>query len=65
MDNIKYFFECLIPITACDIKCHYCYVVQRDNRKMKMADMKYSPDLLARNALEVLHTSHYVVPERQ
>lgn len=44
MDKIKYFFECLIPITACDIKCHYCYVVQRDNRKMKMADMKYSPD---------------------
>lgn len=42
MEKIKYFFECLIPITACDIKCHYCYVVQRDNRKMKMAKSKYS-----------------------
>ena len=44
MDKVKYFFECLIPITACNIKCHYCYVVQRENRKMKMADMKYSPE---------------------
>lgn len=48
MEKIKYFFECLIPITACDIKCHYCYVVQRDNRKMKMADMKYSPDYIGK-----------------
>lgn len=49
MDKIKYFFECLIPITACDIKCHYCYVVQRDNRKMKMADMKYSPEHIGKS----------------
>lgn len=42
MEKLKLFFECLIPITACDIKCHYCYVVQRDNRKMKMAKSKYS-----------------------
>lgn len=26
------FLEVLIPITKCNIKCHYCYVVQRDNR---------------------------------
>lgn len=44
MVRIKYFFECLIPITACNIKCHYCYVVQRDNRKMKMANMRYSSE---------------------
>lgn len=48
MEKIKYFFECLIPITACNIKCHYCYVVQRDNRKMKMADMKYSPEYIGK-----------------
>lgn len=44
MDKIKYFFECLIPITACNIKCHYCYVVQRDNRKMKMANLQFNPE---------------------
>lgn len=24
--------EVLIPITKCNIKCHYCYVIQRENR---------------------------------
>lgn len=47
MEPIKYFIECLLPITACDIKCHYCYVVQRDNRKMKMASLKHSPEFMA------------------
>lgn len=41
--KIKRFFECLIPVTACNLKCHYCYVIQRDNRKNKMANLKYSP----------------------
>lgn len=41
MEKVKYFFECLIPVTTCNIKCHYCYVVQRDNRKMKLANFNY------------------------
>ena len=33
MDNkIVAFVEVLIPITKCNIKCHYCYVMQRENR---------------------------------
>lgn len=43
MQKIKRFFECLIPVTACNMKCSYCYVIQRDNRKNKMAELKYSP----------------------
>lgn len=43
MAKIKRFFECLIPITACNLKCSYCYVIQRDNRKNKMANLKYTP----------------------
>lgn len=43
MVKIKRFIECLIPITSCNLECSYCYVIQRDNRKNKMADMKYSP----------------------
>lgn len=43
MEKIARFFECLIPVTACNLKCSYCYVIQRDNRKNKMASMKYSP----------------------
>ena len=44
MDKIKRFFECLIPVTACNLKCSYCYVIQRNNRKNTMANLKYSPE---------------------
>lgn len=47
MDKIKYFFECLIPITVCNMKCHYCYVAQRHHRTMKMPSMPYSPKHIA------------------
>lgn len=45
---IKCFIECLLPITACNIKCHYCYVAQRNNRKMKAAKLHYSPNIMAK-----------------
>lgn len=48
MDKIKYFFECLIPITVCNMKCHYCYVAQRHQRTMKMPSMPYSPQHIAK-----------------
>lgn len=45
-DKIKRFFECLIPVTACNLKCGYCYVIQRNNRKMEMPKLKYSPKVI-------------------
>lgn len=47
MDRPVRFFECLLPVTVCNLKCHYCYVMQRDNRRMKMLEMKYSPEHIA------------------
>lgn len=47
-DKIKRFFECLIPVTACNLKCGYCYVIQRDNRKMKMPNLKYPPQIIGK-----------------
>lgn len=44
MDKVKRFVECLIPVTACNLKCEYCYVMQRNNRKGKMAELHYSPE---------------------
>lgn len=32
MDKLNSFIEVLIPITQCNFKCHYCYVMQRDER---------------------------------
>ena len=48
MEKIKRFFECLIPVTACNLRCSYCYVIQRNNRKNKMANLKYSPEQIGK-----------------
>lgn len=46
--EIVKFIECLIPITLCNLKCHYCYVMQRHNRNMKHANFSYSvPHMLS------------------
>ena len=41
---IKRFVECLLPVTACNLKCSYCYVIQRNNRRMQQAVLKYTPE---------------------
>lgn len=48
MDKIKRFFECLMPVTACNLKCGYCYVIQRGNRKMEIPKLKYPPEILGK-----------------
>ena len=42
--KIKRFIECLLPVTACNLKCSYCYIMQRNCRNMKMATLFYSPE---------------------
>lgn len=41
MEKIKRFFECLVPVTACNLKCSYCYIIQRDRRKSEIPKLKY------------------------
>lgn len=48
MEQIKRFFECLLPVTMCNLKCSYCYVIQRDCRKMQMATLKYEPEQMGK-----------------
>jgi organic radical activating enzyme len=44
MDKVKRFFECLIPVPVCNIRCHYCYISQRNGRNKKpTTDFKYTP----------------------
>lgn len=47
--EIKRFIECLIPITACNLKCEYCYVIQENRRKNEIPDFKYSPEIIAKS----------------
>lgn len=42
MARIKRFIECLLPVTACNLKCEYCYVIQENRRKNEIPALKYS-----------------------
>lgn len=48
MDKPKRFFECLLPVSVCNIKCPYCYIIQENRRDMKLAQLQYSPEYIAR-----------------
>lgn len=48
MDKIKCFVECLIPVTACNLKCGYCYVIQRGGRSMKVPSLEYPVETIKR-----------------
>lgn len=48
MDKIKRFFECLLPVSVCNLTCPYCYVIQENRRKMELATLKYSPEHIAK-----------------
>lgn len=39
---IKRYLECYIPVTCCNLKCHYCYIAQLDQFKEKPPRFKYS-----------------------
>jgi pyruvate-formate lyase-activating enzyme len=45
---MKRFFECTLPITACNLQCHYCYIIQENRRTNKQAILQYSPEHIGR-----------------
>lgn len=46
--KIKRFFECLLPVTFCNLKCDYCYVIQENRRKMQMPSLEFSPEWITK-----------------
>ncbi len=47
MEEIKRFIECLLPVTICNLKCSYCYIIQENRRNMKQSKLRYSPEHIA------------------
>lgn len=48
MEKIKRFIECLVPVTVCNIKCSYCYIIQENRRTEKMPDFNYDAEHIGR-----------------
>lgn len=46
MEKIKRFFECYIPVTACNFKCEYCYIRQEHRVLDEMPEWQYSPEYI-------------------
>ena len=45
---IDRFFECLVPISKCNLKCEYCYVIQENRRNIQTPNIVYSIEQYAK-----------------
>lgn len=43
MAKIKRFIECTVPVTACNLRCSYCYLIQQNRRNTLPIKFDYSP----------------------
>ncbi|MDE7411650.1 MAG: radical SAM protein [Paramuribaculum sp.] len=44
MDKIKRFIDIQIPVTTCNLRCHYCYITQHKLFASAVPPLKYSPE---------------------
>ena len=47
-DKIKRFFECLLPVSACNFKCTYCYAIQQQRHEGYFPVFTHSPEYIAK-----------------
>jgi len=43
MDSIKRIIACNIPIEACNLRCHYCFITQKKKFSSQIPKFEYSP----------------------
>lgn len=48
MDKIVKFIDLDVPITKCNLKCHYCYVMKNNVRDTADTIFKYTPEHIGR-----------------
>lgn len=44
MNRIKRLINCIVPVTACNLSCRYCYVPTLGEEKNKLPEFQYSPE---------------------
>jgi wyosine [tRNA(Phe)-imidazoG37] synthetase (radical SAM superfamily) len=48
MEKIKRFIECIVPITACTLRCSYCYITHRKIYSQKMVKFPYGAEFFSK-----------------
>lgn len=48
MDKMKRYLECYIPITTCNLKCHYCYITRQEKWKNEVVPIGHKPEEVRR-----------------
>ena len=46
-DKIKRFIEVHIPVTTCNLRCHYCYITQERLFSKELPRFEHSPNEIA------------------
>lgn len=44
MDKIVKFIECLVPVTACNLECEYCYVSSQAKEESRLPNFRYTSE---------------------
>lgn len=47
VDKVKRVVNCPVPVTACNFKCHYCYIGQTDGFSGEIRELNHSPEFIA------------------
>lgn len=48
MEKIKRFVECTIPISKCNLRCSYCYVIQQNRRNTNTSVFRCEPEIIGK-----------------
>ena len=46
--SIKKFVECTVPVSHCNLRCKYCYIIQENRRDADMPGFRHSPEYIGR-----------------
>ena len=46
MDRITRFVDCFLPLEACNLRCHYCYITHKRKFNNKIQQMPHSPEFI-------------------
>ena len=47
-EKIKRFIDCNVPVTTCNLRCHYCYITQQRKFSDALPVFKYTPEHMAK-----------------